>query len=67
MKHFAIAMVGCMGFLVDLAILAVGTWLTFFLGHSFWWWLLILSLSWGQTVATYKIVNAINGMEAETE
>ena len=61
MKELAIAIVAVFGLAADLAILAAGVWLTFVLGFSFWWWVLVLMLSWGETVATYKLVNAING------
>lgn len=61
MKYLAIALIVLFGFAIDAAILACGVWLTFFLGHSYWWWAMVLMLSWGQTIGTYKFVNAVNG------
>jgi hypothetical protein len=63
MKPIAIAIIVLASTCTDLAILAAGVWLTFFLGHSFWWWILVIVLSWGETVASYKFVNAVNGAQ----
>lgn len=63
MKAAVILIIVLIGTSADLAILAAGVWLTFFLGYSFWWWVLVMVLSWGETVATYKFVSGINGHE----
>lgn len=64
MNALAIALIAVVGFAVDFAIIGGGFWATFIIGHSFWWWILIIQFSWGQTVATYKFVDAVNGKPA---
>lgn len=64
-RNTAIATIAVVGLLCDLSILAAGVWLTFILGFSFWWWLFVMLLSWGETIAIYKLVNAVNGELAD--
>lgn len=59
MKCVAVAAVAIVGALANGATWATGMWLTFFLGHSYFWLILVAALSLGEVNYTYKVINAI--------
>lgn len=61
MQVIAIVIVALACITFEVIILGAGVWITFILGHSYWWWVVVVFMSCGICPFAYNMANAING------